>query len=77
MTKEELKEIMTLFMKEHDDVDDEEVFHVVRQARKQAIVENLPKYEPVLVDDRIEIATEFTEERSPVEFKEMKDEATI
>lgn len=64
-------------MKEHDEVNDEEIFHLVRQARKQAIVENLPKYEPVLVDDRIEIATEFTEERNPVEFKEMKDEATI
>lgn len=77
MGSEELKEIIIQFMKDNPEETDENIYRVVRSARKQSVVEALPKYKPIEVDDRIELSDEFTEEFETIEFESLIDEATI
>lgn len=77
MTIDELKRIIIQFMKDNPDETDETIYKIVRSARKQVVVETLPKYKPIEVDDRVELLEEFEEEIAEIEFEEFMDEATI
>lgn len=76
MSIEKLEQYITKFIEEKPNITDDEIMEVVKNARKNALLSNIPEYEPLEVDDKKEILTEYEEKRKRLERKQYKDEST-
>lgn len=76
MEQGELEEVLTQYIQERPKVTDEEFLEIVQDCRKNALLTNIPDYEPTRVEDRKQIGTEYDEKRKKLERQPYVDEST-
>lgn len=76
MEKEKLIKVLTQYLIENPSFNEKELLEILREARKQAILTNIPTYRPLNVLDKKEILTEFEERQKKIKRVRYKDEST-
>lgn len=76
MAYEELERVITQLVEEKPEITDDEVLNIVQEARKKALLYSVPEYNPIKVQDKEKISTEYEERRRKIERKQYQDEST-
>lgn len=76
MDKGKLEQLITQYLQEAPSITDAEFLEVIQAARVNALLSNIPEYEPLNVSDKKEISMEYEEKRKKIERKQYKDEST-
>jgi phosphate-selective porin len=73
----ELQQYMVQFFKSHPTVSIDEIQSIALTAKKQAVLESIPTYEPTNITLKGRITSDFTEQIRKAERKTFIDEATF
>lgn len=76
MNREELIQVIADIIQKEPKITDDEILDIVREARNKALLHNVPEYQPIEVQDKEKISTEYDERRKKVERKQYRDEST-